>query len=147
MSLFAHVASIILTVGVEWLPKWVPLGHGDSQDEVLKARDTEEDCVLVVGQVLGSRHCAVQRHVPEAGRGERRQRVRLREARRGSKRKALALCEHMGAVHCKVAGHILEASQHWPKPRTSSQASLQSSALFPSLNPHEAGSLTSSVRW
>ena len=72
MSLFAHVASIILTIGVEWLPKWVPLGHGDGQDEVLKARNTEEDCVLVVGQVLGSCHCAVQRHVPEAGRGEGR---------------------------------------------------------------------------
>lgn len=62
--------NIILTVGVEWFPKRVPLGHGDGQDEVLEARDAEEDRVLVVGQVLGSRHCAVERHVPGAGRGE-----------------------------------------------------------------------------
>ena len=72
MSLFIHVAGIILTVGVERLPKWVPLGHGDGQDEVLEARDTEEDRVLIVGQVLGSHHRAVKRHVPEPGRGEGR---------------------------------------------------------------------------
>lgn len=72
MSLFIHVPSIILTIGVERLPKRVPLGHGDGQDEVLEAGDTEEDRVLIVGQVLGSHHCAVQWHVPGAGRGEGR---------------------------------------------------------------------------
>lgn len=94
MSLFVHVASIILTVGVEWLPKRVPLGHGDGQDEVLEAGDTEEDGVLVVGQVLGSRHRAVQRHVPEPGRGE----GRGSDEARGSKRRPLAVHEHTGAV-------------------------------------------------
>lgn len=72
ISPLAHAASLILTIGVERLPKWVPLGHGDCQDEVLEARDAEEDGVLIVGQVLGSRHRAVQWHVPKAGRGEDR---------------------------------------------------------------------------
>lgn len=68
ISPFAHAASLILTIGVEWLPKRVPLGHGNCQDEVLEARDAEDDRVLIVGQVLGSRHRAVQWHVPKAGR-------------------------------------------------------------------------------
>lgn len=72
MSLFTLMTIITLTIGVERLPEWIPLGHGDGQDEVLEARDTEEDCVLVVGQVLGSCHRAVQWHVPEPGRGQGR---------------------------------------------------------------------------
>lgn len=76
MSPFVHVAGIILTIGVERLPEWVPLGHGHGQDEILEARDAEEDRVLVVGQVLGSCHCAVQWDKPEPGWGTRLGRVR-----------------------------------------------------------------------
>lgn len=52
------------TIGVEWLAEGRALGHGHSQDEVLEAGQGEDDCVLVVGQVVGGRNCPVQWHKP-----------------------------------------------------------------------------------
>lgn len=106
ISPLAHTASLILTIGVERLPKWVPLGHGDCQDEVLEARDAEEDGVLIVGQVLGSRHRAVQWHVPKAGRGEDRGSEGGLE--RTGERRVWMLChpllhQHTAAFRCQVA--------------------------------------------
>lgn len=57
----------VLTIGVEWLPEGIAFGHGHGQDEVLEAGDAEQDGVLVVGQVLGRRHCAVQGDIPGPG--------------------------------------------------------------------------------
>lgn len=60
------------TVGVERLAEGCPLRHRCGQDEVLEARQREDHCVLVVGQVVRCGYSSVQRHKP----GDRGSRVR-----------------------------------------------------------------------
>lgn len=123
ISPFAHAASLILTIGVERLPKWVPLGHGNCQDEVLEARDAEDDRVLIVGQVLGSRHRAVQWHVPKAGRGEDRG---SEGGLKGQVRGESGCCATPCSISTQQPGGLM-LPQGWPK-----------STLSPWLNPHRS---------
>lgn len=137
ISPFARAASLILTIGVEWLPKRVPLGHGNCQDEVLEARDAEDDRVLIVGQVLGSCHRAVQWHVPRAGRGEDRG---SEGGLKGQVRRESGCC----ATPCSISTQQPFAAR-WPD-ASSGLAKVNAVPMAKPTQRRAAGSRTSSAR-